>query len=324
MKFHNPDTSQVSLCAPLRSLDELVAFSIQVPIEAPSTSLTPASSCSLNVNQFQMKSTLQTSLTLAVCTLLIIQPEAISVKALEGPLPQPAERIRNEPESVWVEFIQLALDNKPLNLGQGFPDFAAPKYLVESLENATRLLGGKDIEYAKNVLHHQYTRSFGHPRLVRALKRYYADFRNFTKLQDEKQQILVTVGAYEALFVSLMAFVQPGDQVILIDPAFDAYAPIVQMAGGQSVFVPLVRRQLANKQSGDNLTTEKFELDMDKLGKLMSNGKSRVLVLNTPNNPLGKVFSRKELEQIALMNFEQIANRIGRWQQTAQYSLKKY
>jgi len=213
----------------------------------------------------------------------------------DSKIPQPAERIRNEPESVWVEFIQLALDHKPLNLGQGFPDFAAPQYLVESLHNATRQIDG-DENYQKNVLTHQYTRSFGHPRLVKALRKYYHQFRGFDQLNNEKEQILVTVGAYEALFCSIMAFVKPGDRVILIDPAFDAYAPMVKMAGGESVYVPLVQQ---DKTGGDNITTESLRLNMKDLENKLSDGRTSVLVLNTPNNPLGKVFSRSELEEIA-------------------------
>lgn len=214
-------------------------------------------------------------------------------------LPQAAERIRNEPESVWVEFIQLALEHKPLNLGQGFPDFAAPKYLVEALHNATNQLD------QASVLNHQYTRSFGHPRLVLALRDYYRNLRGFHELRDERSQILVTVGAYEALFAAIMAFVGPEDEVLIVDPAFDAYAPMVAMAGGRSVFVPLrLQGKAQNKTdergepTGGSLSSEHYGLDMDELRRLV-NKRTRVLLLNTPNNPMGKVFSRRELAELA-------------------------
>lgn len=74
----------------------------------------------------------------------------------------PANRIKDEKESVWVEFIQLALEHKPLNLGQGFPDYAAPPNEV------TKALATAAL--SENTLLNQYTRGFGHPRLVSVLK----------------------------------------------------------------------------------------------------------------------------------------------------------
>lgn len=210
-------------------------------------------------------------------------------------VPIAADRIRNEPASVWVEFIQLALDHKPLNLGQGFPDFAAPQYLVESLENATKLGD------PKMVLNHQYTRSFGHPRLVNALQAYYKTMRGFELLTDPKEQVLITVGAYEALFTAIMAFVNPGDEVLIIDPAFDAYAPMVSMAGGKSVFIPLrldTSNQQHNNSSTKGISSELYKLDMLQLSSKINN-RTRAIVLNTPNNPLGKVYSLAELHELA-------------------------
>lgn len=210
--------------------------------------------------------------------------------------PLAADRIRNEPESVWVEFIQLALDNKPLNLGQGFPDFAAPQYLIESLHNATR-------NKPELVLNNQYTRSFGHPRLVKALVKYYKDFRSFNLLENPNEQVIVTVGAYEALFASIMAFVNPGDEVLLVDPAFDAYKPIVEMAQGTVIYIPLRLKQKNTtsrfEQQETALSSSNYVLDMKEFEDKIKPGKTKVLVLNTPNNPLGKIYSKSELESIA-------------------------
>lgn len=205
--------------------------------------------------------------------------------------PQAADRIKDEQESVWVEFIQLALDAKPLNLGQGFPDFAAPKYLLNSLQDASTNLSNP-----ASTINNQYTRSFGHPRLVRALRDYYKEFRGFEELREPNEQILVSVGAYEALFTSIMAFVNPGDEVIIIDPAFDAYAPIVSMAQGKSVFVPL--RVSQQSQNSSRLSSADFAIDMQEFESKITN-RTRLLVLNTPNNPLGKMYSPRELEQLA-------------------------
>jgi len=208
--------------------------------------------------------------------------------------PQAANRIKDEPESVWVEFIQLALENKPLNLGQGFPDFAAPKYLIDSLHNATTDAN------SRLILNNQYTRSFGHPRLVQALVKYYNQFRSFKQLDNANEQVLVTVGAYEALFVSIMAFVNPGDEVLVIDPAFDAYKPMVAMAQGQSVVIPLrLQRDIPSDSLNPSaISSSDYSLNMDEFESKISN-RTKMLVLNTPNNPLGKMYSRVELESIA-------------------------
>lgn len=218
-----------------------------------------------------------------------------TAETMQTNLPIAADRIRNEPESVWVEFIQLALDNNPLNLGQGFPDFAAPQYLIESLHNAT-------LNKPELVLNNQYTRSFGHPRLVKALSKYYRNFRSFDKLENPNEQVIVTVGAYEALFTSIMAFVNPGDEVLLVDPAFDAYKPMVEMAQGIVVCIPLrlKHKEYSSKSNGNaTLSSSDYVLDMDEFeGKIKPN-KTKVLVLNTPNNPLGKIYSKIELESIA-------------------------
>lgn len=206
--------------------------------------------------------------------------------------PQAADRVKDEPESVWIEFVQLALANKPLNLGQGFPDFAAPKYLIEALHRATN-----DSSDPTKVANNQYTRSFGHPKLVSALSTYYNKVRGFSQLEKPGEQFVVSVGAYEALFASILAFVNPGDEVIIIEPAFDAYAPMVALAQGTSVFVPL-RRQTADAVAQGSTTATSFALDMAEFESKISN-RTKLLVLNTPNNPLGKVYSRDELARIA-------------------------
>lgn len=224
---------------------------------------------------------------------VVVLPNSLTDEMMTNK-PRAADRVRNEQESVWVEFIQLALDAKPLNLGQGFPDFAAPKYLLDSLQDAS-----SNQSNPGSILNNQYTRSFGHPRLVRALQNYYKEFRGFAHLLGANEQILVTVGAYEALFTSIMAFVNPGDEVIIIEPAFDAYAPIVAMAQGKSVYVPLrLTQPTGNQGNVSRLSSADFSIDMKEFEFKISN-KTRMLVLNSPNNPLGKMYTMQELEQLA-------------------------
>lgn len=197
--------------------------------------------------------------------------------------PPIASKTHGIEKSVWVEFIQLALEVKPLNLGQGFPDFAAPDTVRKALSEV--------VVDNSNVLLNQYTRGFGHPRLVSALTKLYSNVIN--RDINPMTEMLVTAGAYEALFVTIMGLVDPGDEVIIIEPFFDCYMPQVKLAGGTPVYIPLRPK----KESGV-ITSADFALDPVELSSKF-NSKTKAIIVNTPNNPLGKVFKREELEIIA-------------------------
>ncbi|XP_070532690.1 kynurenine aminotransferase-like isoform X2 [Ptychodera flava] len=194
----------------------------------------------------------------------------------------PAKRIQGLDKNVWVEFVGLALEYKPVNLGQGFPDFAAPPNLVDALV--------KTISGEENKMMHQYTRGFGHPRLVKAISTLYSQL--IGREINQNTEILCTVGAYDSLFCAFMGLIDEGDEVIIIEPYFDCYEPMTKMAGGVPVFVPLKPKHPRVPSTRD------FVLDPEELASKFTD-KTKALVLNTPNNPLGKVFKRSELEMIA-------------------------
>ncbi|XP_076040063.1 kynurenine aminotransferase [Oratosquilla oratoria] len=198
-------------------------------------------------------------------------------------LPAIATKTHGIEKSVWVEFIQLALEVKPLNLGQGFPDFCAPDTVRNALSKCC-------VDESKPLLN-QYTRGFGHPRLVDALTKLYTKMikRNI----NPQTEMLVTAGAYEGLFVSIMGLVDPGDEVIIIEPFFDCYDPQVRLAGGTPVFVPLRPTKTAGSVSSAD-----WVLDPQELAGAFTK-KTKAIIVNTPNNPLGKVYSLEELTMIA-------------------------
>uniref|UniRef100_UPI00359025DB kynurenine--oxoglutarate transaminase 3 isoform X2 n=1 Tax=Myxine glutinosa TaxID=7769 RepID=UPI00359025DB len=194
-----------------------------------------------------------------------------------------ARRIEGLDKNVWVEFTQLAADYKAVNMGQGFPDMPPPQHVTDALVHTCS---------AENYRFHQYTRSFGHPRLVTALAELYGKLHGRTL--DPSTNILVTVGAYGSLFCAFQGLINPGDEVIIIEPYFDCYEPMVKMAGGIPVFVPLRPTPVKGRlqSSGD------WILDPEELVSKF-NKRTKAIVINTPNNPLGKVFTRRELEGIA-------------------------
>lgn len=186
-------------------------------------------------------------------------------------------------KNVWVEFVKLALEYQPLNLGQGLPDDLVPNYVVQSLA---------DVMSDPNQQLQQYTRGFGHPRLINSISALYTNLLDRPNSINAQTEVLVTDGAYEALFCAIMGNVDPGDEVIIIEPYFDCYEPMVRLAGGTPKFIALAPRNGKSTSSAD------WTLDMDELSALF-NDKTKAIIFNNPNNPLGKVFNRQEIQQIA-------------------------
>ncbi|XP_056147191.1 kynurenine--oxoglutarate transaminase 1 [Lampris incognitus] len=193
-----------------------------------------------------------------------------------------SRRLEGVDKNIWVEFTQLAADYKAVNLGQGFPDFSPPKFIQEAFCKAVS--GGSPM--------HQYTRAFGHPPLVKALAKFFSWIvgRQIDPLDD----ILVTVGAYQALSCTIQALVDEGDEVIIIEPFFDCYQPMVKMAGGKPVYIPLRPRA----EDGKALSSRDWVLSVEELASKVSPN-TKAIVINNPNNPLGKVYTREELQMIA-------------------------
>ena len=132
----------------------------------------------------------------------------------------------------------------------------------------------------------------GRPRLKKAIADAYSPF--FGRTLDPETEVTITTGANEGMLSAFMAFLEQGDEVIVFEPFFDQYISNIEMPGGKVVYVPL-----HPPKDGDKKTTSAGEwlLDMKELEKAITD-KTRMIVLNTPHNPIGKVFSRTELQAI--------------------------
>ena len=179
-------------------------------------------------------------------------------------------RMRPYGETIFTTMSALALEHDAINLGQGFPDTDGPEAVLDAARRA--ITDG----------HNQYPPSRGIPALRSAI----ADHQRsrYGIELDPGSEVLVTSGASEAIASALLALVEPGDEVVTFEPYFDSYAAGISLAGG-------VRRTAP-------LTFPDFGFDRDRLVSAFSE-RTKVVLLNTPHNPLGKVFSRDELTVIA-------------------------
>ena len=173
--------------------------------------------------------------------------------------------------SIFAEMSALALQVSAINLGQGFPDTDGPQVLKDEAIAA--------IEDGRG---NQYPPTIGIPALREAIAAHQERFYGLHI--DPGSQVGVATGASEALAAALIALVDTGDEVLMFEPFFDIYDPIIAMARGVRVAVPLV---------GDDLRP-----DIDALADAIT-PRSKVLLLNSPHNPTGMVLTRAELEAIA-------------------------
>ena len=195
-----------------------------------------------------------------------------------------AQRIHGFGTSIFSEMSALAAEHQAINLSQGFPDFAGPAHVKEAAIAAIK------------ADHNQYAPSAGIPALRQAIVDTY---RAGYGLGMPANDVTVTSGATEALFVAALAVVNPGDEVIIFEPAYDAYSPNTIMAGGVPRYVRLEPPQAENGSPAD----EQWTFDPEAL-RAAFGSRTRAIIVNTPHNPTGKVFTRSELDLIAQLCIE--------------------
>ncbi len=186
-------------------------------------------------------------------------------------------RLRPFTSTIFAEMTALAVKHKAVNLGQGFPDTDGPDGMLEAAKNA--LFGGAN----------QYPPGPGRPELRAAIARH--RLRYGTEY-DPDTEILVTAGATEAITATLIALTEAGDEVIVIEPYYDSYAAAVAMAGAQRRVAGLVEAE-----------DGRFGLDVDALRAAVT-PRTRAILVNSPHNPTGTVFTRAELEAVAALCVE--------------------
>ncbi len=178
-----------------------------------------------------------------------------------------------------TRLIQLHHPTDGINLAQGFPDFPAPQELKDAACAAIQA----DVN--------QYAVTWGAPGLRQAIAGKYQ--RWYGLGVDPEREITVCCGSTEAMLATLMATVNPGDEVVVIAPYYENYWPDTVLSGATPRFVALREPAMGSTRWG-----ETWRLDLDELTAAF-NDRTAAIVINTPNNPTGKVFSREELEVIA-------------------------
>ena len=189
--------------------------------------------------------------------------------------PYLVERLQGFGTTIFAEMSELASRTGAINLGQGFPDADGPDAVLEAAVAAMR------------AGHNQYPPSLGVPALRRAV----ADHqRRFYGLEvDPDTEVLVTAGASEAIAAAMLALVEPGDEVVVFEPYFDHYATSIALAGG--------RRRVVRLQEPD------LHFDVADLEAAVGPN-TRLILLNSPHNPAGKVFDANELAAVAAVAVE--------------------
>ena len=181
-----------------------------------------------------------------------------------------ADRIGSATTTIFAEMSALALATQSINLGQGFPDTDGPAFMLEEARAA--IAGGIN----------QYPPGRGILPLRQAIAAHSS--RTYGLNYDPESEVVITTGATEALAASMLAFVNPGDEVIALEPFFDSYAASIEVAGGQRVGVSLF---------GPN-----FRLDHAELAAAFT-PKTKAMLINSPHNPTGVVLDRADLATIA-------------------------
>jgi methionine aminotransferase len=196
------------------------------------------------------------------------------------PSPSFPSRLPNVGTTIFTVMSALAAEHQAINLGQGFPDFSCDPKLIASVNEA--MLAN----------HNQYPPMIG-----------VADLRNgiakkinhlYQHQYDPDAEITITAGGTQGILTAILSCVGPGDEVIIIEPAYDSYRPSIELAGGKAISVSL---EVLRDQNGH---VSSYAIPWEALTKAL-NKKTRLLIINTPHNPTGMVWQRADLDRLAAL-----------------------
>lgn len=181
-----------------------------------------------------------------------------------------ALRIADFKDSIFGVISRLAREHQAVNLGQGFPDFDGPDWL-------------KEVAYKKmQEGHNQYAPFHGTQNLRLEISQYYKNFYGLN--YDPESEVTVTVGATEAIYLVITGLINPGDEVVVLEPFYDSYVASIKMAGG--IPVPVT------------MHAPDFTVDLKELEAAIT-PRTKLLILNNPHNPTGKVWDKSELLDVS-------------------------
>ena len=172
--------------------------------------------------------------------------------------------------SIFAVMSALAAEHRAINLSQGFPDFAVPDELLEGVS--------RHLREGRN----QYAPMAGVLALREAICAKLLE--SYGRRIDPEREVTVTSGGTEAIFDAITAMVRPGDEVVVFDPSYDSYGPAIELNGGRAVRLPLL--------------PPRFEVDWDRVAAALT-ARTRLIIVNSPHNPTGVVWSRRDFDQLA-------------------------
>lgn len=205
---------------------------------------------------------------------------------MSGKFPSHNPYFNSSGKDVWSLINESAADaaakgnREIINLGQGFFSYSPPEFVIKAAKDALDV-----------PMNNQYAHTKGKPSLLDAISKTYTERYGRPV---SKEEILVTTGANEALLAILTGFLEKGDEVIVFEPFFDQYISNIEIPGGKPVYVPM---HPPKEISERNVRGYEWAIDFEELEAAITQ-KTKFILLNTPHNPVGKIFTRDELNKI--------------------------
>ena len=199
---------------------------------------------------------------------------------IQDPTPPFPSRLPKVGTTVFTVMSALASQHQAINLGQGFPDFPCDPQLIAGVNEA--MLAN----------HNQYPHMIGIPELSNGIAKKIANL--YGHQYDPESEITITAGGTQGILTAILCCVSPGDEVVLIEPAYDSYRPSIELAGGK---VRAVSLQATRDENGQ---VSAYEIPWQALTAAI-NLKTRLIIINTPHNPTGMVWQRADLDRLALL-----------------------